>query len=251
MERPPAVHLAQSLPSNHVLQTKHCQGKEEREKDPVLETFPEKKQEPKYSLWNQNMSSLHFFSYPRRKRDGCVVLWGGQEKFRQLWLGTLGAREMWYRGSGWTPKSANNTAWSGRSSTQIPSSRSFCYHTSLLLYFPRVHMDYRHMPPRKENSKRNFFPWRTTRHPKYHFPTSHYHLPSAFSPHEHWALILWDTTFTFTEGMLEPLSLLRGIRVPYICPLVTPFVHLPRKISDHQCFSKLGIAQTLLVLIKV
>lgn len=67
------------------------------------------------------MSPLHFLSYPRRKRDGSVVLWGAQEKFSQHCLGALGAREMRNRGSsGETPKSADNIACAGRSSTQIP-----------------------------------------------------------------------------------------------------------------------------------
>lgn len=133
----PAVYLAQSPHSNldFTLERKHCQGRAEREKkDPVLETFPEKRQGPKYSLWNQNMSPLHFLSYLRRKRDGAGGVWGAQEKFRQLCLGALRAREMRCRGSsGGTPKYANNIACSGRSSTWIPSSRSFCYHISLLL----------------------------------------------------------------------------------------------------------------------
>lgn len=58
-----------------------------------------------------------------------MVLWGSLGEIQAALLGALRAREMRYRGSpGGNPKYANNIASSGKSATQILSSRFFYYH---------------------------------------------------------------------------------------------------------------------------
>lgn len=123
-------------------------------------------------------------------------------------------------------------------------------------YFPSVHMDYQHSPPRKKNSKCNLFPCRTVRWAAQGIPstnpyTTPAHATSLFSPWTPGSHFITCHLHSHQGNVGTPFPYQRGIWVLYIYPLVTPFVHLPRKISDHQCFSKLGIAQTPLVLIKV